>query len=144
MHRKIPINALLAPAMETELRAELKARADEGAIDVFVRNVRELLMAPPLGQKAVLGVDPGFRTGCKIVCLDRQGTLLHHDVIYPLFSQDSGSQSSAGKAEQKVIDLLKKYNIEAIALGNGTASRETEAFCVASITKEPVCQTCRW
>ncbi|MBA3993057.1 MAG: RNA-binding transcriptional accessory protein [Cyanobacteria bacterium DS2.3.42] len=119
---------LLAPAMETELRAELKARADEGAIDVFVRNVRELLMAPPLGQKAVLGVDPGFRTGCKIVCLDRQGTLLHHDVIYPLFSQDSGSQSSAGKAEQKVIDLLKKYNIEAIALGNGTASRETEAF----------------
>lgn len=119
---------LLAPAMETELRAELKARADEGAIDVFVRNVRELLMAPPLGQKAVLGVDPGFRTGCKIVCLDRQGTLLHHDVIYPLFSSDSGNQSQASKAEQKVLDLLKKYNIEAIALGNGTASRETEAF----------------
>lgn len=119
---------LLAPAMETELRAELKARADEGAIDVFVRNVRELLMAPPLGQRAVLGVDPGFRTGCKIVCLDRQGTLLHHDVIYPLFSSDSGNQSQASKAEQKVLDLLKKYNIEAIALGNGTASRETEAF----------------
>lgn len=122
---------LLAPAMETELRADLKAKADEGAIDVFVRNVRELLMAPPLGQKAVLAVDPGFRTGCKIVCLDRQGTLLHHDLIYPLFSQGSGDSSSSGsasKAEQKVIDLLKKFSIEAIALGNGTASRETEAF----------------
>jgi len=117
---------LLAPAMETELRAELKARADEGAIDVFVRNVRELLMAPPLGQKAVLAVDPGFRTGCKVVCLDRQGTLLHNDVIYPLF--ESGHQSQASKAEQKVLELLKKYDIEAIALGNGTASRETESF----------------
>ncbi|PZM84378.1 MAG: RNA-binding transcriptional accessory protein [Candidatus Melainabacteria bacterium] len=117
---------LLAPAMETELRAELKGRADEGAIDVFVRNVRELLMAPPLGQKAVLAVDPGFRTGCKIVCLDRQGALLHHDVIYPLF--EGNNQSQASKAEQKVIELLKKYSIEAIALGNGTASRETESF----------------
>jgi uncharacterized protein len=119
---------LLAPAMETELRAELKTRADEGAIEVFVRNARELLMAPPLGQKAVLGVDPGFRTGCKVVCLDRQGALLHHDVIYPLFSQGGGSDGSASKAEQKVIELLKKYDVEAIALGNGTASRETEAF----------------
>lgn len=119
---------LLSSAMETELRAELKAKADEGAIDVFVRNVRELLMAPPLGQKSVLAVDPGFRTGCKIVCLDRQGKLLHHDVIYPLFSQDSGNPGSASKAEQKVLDLLKKYEIEAIALGNGTASRETESF----------------
>ncbi len=119
---------LLAPAMETELRAELKARADEGAIEVFVRNVRELLMAPPLGQKAVLAVDPGFRTGCKIVCLDLQGTLLHHDVIYPLFSQGSGNEQAASKAEQKVVELLKKHNIEAIAVGNGTASRETETF----------------
>lgn len=119
---------LLAPAMETELRAELKTRADEGAIEVFVRNARELLMAPPLGQKAVLGVDPGFRTGCKVVCLDRQGALLHHDVIYPLFSQGGGSDGSASKAEQKVVELLKKYDVEAIALGNGTASRETEAF----------------
>lgn len=119
---------LLAPAMETELRAELKARADEGAIEVFVRNARELLMAPPLGQKAVLAVDPGFRTGCKVVCLDRQGALLHHDVIYPLFSQGASSEGSASKAEQKVVELLKKYNIEAIALGNGTASRETETF----------------
>lgn len=117
---------LLAPAMETELRANLKGRADEGAIDVFVRNVRELLMAPPLGQKAVLAVDPGFRTGCKIVCLDRQGALLHHDVLYPLF--EGNNQSQASKAEQKVIELLKKHNIEAIALGNGTASRETESF----------------
>jgi uncharacterized protein len=119
---------LLAPAMETELRAELKTRADEGAIEVFVRNARELLMAPPLGQKAVLAVDPGFRTGCKVVCLDRQGALLHHDVIYPLFSQGASSEGSASKAEQKVVELLKKYNIEAIALGNGTASRETETF----------------
>lgn len=119
---------LLAPAMETELRAELKTRADEGAIEVFVRNARELLMAPPLGQKAVLGVDPGFRTGCKVVCLDRQGALLHHDVIYSLFSQGGGSDGSASKAEQKVVELLKKYDVEAIALGNGTASRETEAF----------------
>lgn len=117
---------LLAPAMETELRAELKARADEGAIDVFVRNVRELLMAPPLGQKAVLAIDPGFRTGCKVVCLDRQGTLLHHDVIYPLFEGNNKAQAS--KAEQKILELLKKYDIEAIALGNGTASRETETF----------------
>lgn len=119
---------LLSSAMETELRADLKSKADEAAIEVFVRNVRELLMAPPLGQKAVLAVDPGFRTGCKITCLDQQGTLLHHDVIYPLFSNESGSSSSASKAEQKVIDLLKKHSIEAIALGNGTASRETEAF----------------
>ncbi len=117
---------LLAPAMETELRAELKAKADEGAIDVFVRNVRELLMAPPLGQKAVLAVDPGFRTGCKVVCLDRQGTLLHNDVIYPLF--EGNNQSQASKAEQKVLELIKKFDIEAIALGNGTASRETESF----------------
>lgn len=119
---------LLSSAMETELRADLKSKADEAAIEVFVRNVRELLMAPPLGQKAVLAVDPGFRTGCKITCLDQQGTLLHHDVIYPLFSSESGNSSSASKAEQKVIDLLKKHSIEAVALGNGTASRETEAF----------------
>lgn len=119
---------LLAPAMEIELRAELKARADEGAIEVFVRNARELLMAPPLGQKAVMGIDPGFRTGCKVVCLDRQGALLHHDVIYPLFSQGGGSDSASSKAEQKVVDLLKRYDVEAIALGNGTASRETESF----------------
>lgn len=119
---------LLAPSMETELRALLKLKADEAAIEVFVRNVRELLMAPPLGQKAVLALDPGFRTGCKLVCLNAQGALLHNDVIYPLFGSESGGNASAAKAEQKVVELCKKFNIEAIALGNGTASRETEAF----------------
>jgi uncharacterized protein len=118
---------LLAPSMETEFRNNLKARADEEAIKVFIPNVRELLMAPPLGQKAVMAVDPGFRTGCKIVCLDRQGALLHHDVIYPLFGNE-GKNSAGKSAEQKVIDCCKKFNIEAIALGNGTASRETDSF----------------
>lgn len=117
---------LLAPSMETELRSSLKERADEEAIQVFVRNVRELLMAPPLGQKNVLGVDPGFRTGCKLVCLDRQGKLLHHDVIYPHTEGSAASQSQ--KSATKVIELCKKFNIEAMALGNGTASRETDAF----------------
>ncbi|HEY9775444.1 MAG TPA: Tex family protein [Planktothrix sp.] len=114
---------LLAPSLETEIRAALKERADEQAIDVFTRNVRELLMSPPLGQKAVLGVDPGFRTGCKVVCLDPQGKLLHNDVIYP-----HTEGSSSNKSATKVVQLCKKYHIEAIALGNGTASRETDAF----------------
>jgi len=117
---------LLAPSMETELRSSLKERADEEAIQVFVRNVRELLMAPPLGQKNVLGVDPGFRTGCKLVCLDRQGKLLHHDVIYP--HTEGGAAAQANKSATKVIELCKKFNIEAMALGNGTAGRETDAF----------------
>jgi uncharacterized protein len=117
---------LLAPSMESELRSSLKERADDEAIQVFVRNVRELLMAPPLGQKNVLGVDPGFRTGCKLVCLDRQGKLLHHDVIYPHTEGSAAAQSQ--KSASKVIELCKKFNIEAMALGNGTASRETDAF----------------
>lgn len=117
---------LLAPSMESELRAALKERADEEAIQVFVRNARELLMAPPLGQKNVLGVDPGFRTGCKLVCLDRQGKLIHNDVIYPHTEGAAAAQSK--KSDQKIVDLCKKFNIEAIALGNGTAGRETDAF----------------
>ncbi|HEY9787914.1 MAG TPA: Tex family protein [Candidatus Obscuribacterales bacterium] len=118
---------LLGPSMETELRASLKKRAGEEAIHVFAKNVQELLMSPPLGQKAVLAIDPGFRTGCKIVCLDRQGKLLHNDVIYP-HREGGGSAASVQKAGEKVVELCKQYQIEAIALGNGTASRETDAF----------------
>jgi len=114
---------LLAPSMETELRAELKQRADSEAIKVFRNNVRELLMAPPLGQKSILAVDPGFRTGCKVVCLDRQGKLLHHDVIYPF-----SGQGSAAQAQKKVEQLVERFGIEAVGVGNGTAGRETESF----------------
>ncbi|MCB9470540.1 MAG: RNA-binding transcriptional accessory protein [Candidatus Obscuribacterales bacterium] len=117
---------LVAPSMETELRQILKERADEEAIKVFVNNLGELLMAPPLGQKAVLALDPGFRTGCKLVCLDRQGELLHHDVIYPLFDgKDGGGRA---RAVEKMLSYCKKYVVEAIAVGNGTASRETKDF----------------
>ena len=109
--------------METELRVALKERADAEAIRVFAENIRQLLLAPPLGGKNVLAVDPGFRTGCKVVCLDCQGKLLHNDLIYPHFSG-----KGIGEAGSKVIELCKKYRIEAIAIGNGTAGRETEAF----------------
>jgi uncharacterized protein len=114
---------LLSLSMETEIRQDSKKRADEEAIRVFAENLRELLLAPPLGQKAVMGVDPGFRTGCKIVCLDRQGKLLHNDVIYP--EQGDFRADEAGK---KVLAYCARFNIEAIAIGNGAASRETESF----------------
>lgn len=114
---------LLAPSMETEFRAELKRRADEEAIRVFGTNLRELLLAPPLGQKNILALDPGFRTGCKVVCLDKQGKLIHNDTIYP----HTGDQKSR-EAAAKLIDLCKRFDIEVIAIGNGTASRETESF----------------
>ena len=115
---------LLGSAIEVELRMESKKRADTEAIRVFAENLRELLLASPLGNKNVLAIDPGFRTGCKIVCLDRQGKLLHNDVIYP-------TASSAGEireAASALLSMIKKYQIEAIAIGNGTASRETETF----------------
>jgi protein Tex len=112
---------LLGPAMETELRLETKKRADQAAIRVFADNLRELLLAPPLGRKNMLAIDPGFRTGCKVVCLDRQGQLLHNDVIFPTDGQ-------AAHAGVKVKQLCEKYQIEAIAIGNGTAGRETEQF----------------
>ncbi|MEI6077773.1 MAG: Tex family protein [Verrucomicrobiota bacterium] len=115
---------LLGSAIEVELRMETKKRADTEAIRVFADNLRELLLASPLGSKNVLAIDPGFRTGCKIVCLDRQGKLLHNDVIYP-------TASSAGEireAAAALLSMVKKYQIEAIAIGNGTASRETETF----------------
>jgi protein Tex len=114
---------LLAPAMETEMRLETKKRADETAIKVFADNLRELLLASPLGQKNVLAIDPGFRTGCKCVILDRQGKLLHNDVVYP----DQGAHKTE-EAKEKLSGFVKFFQIEAIAIGNGTAGRETETF----------------
>jgi len=114
---------LLAPAMETEVRVDMKRRADVEAIGVFVENLRELLLAPPLGRRVVLGLDPGFRTGCKLVVLDRQGDLLANDTIYP----HTGGERVA-RAGEIVASLVRKYEVEAVAIGNGTAGRETEAF----------------
>jgi uncharacterized protein len=114
---------LLGPSMENEIRADAKQRADEEAIRVFAANLRELLMAPPLGQKRVMAVDPGFRTGCKVACLDRQGQLLHHVAIYPHGS--SGERDNAGA---EIEHLCREHAIDVIAVGNGTAGRETEAF----------------
>jgi uncharacterized protein len=111
---------LLAPAMETEMRLEAKKRADEAAIKVFADNLRELLLAAPLGQRVVLAIDPGFRTGCKTVILDRQGKLLHNDVVYP--------ERDPAEAKEKLAGFVKFFQVEAIAIGNGTAGRETEAF----------------
>ncbi|OHB76498.1 MAG: hypothetical protein A2Z25_11410 [Planctomycetes bacterium RBG_16_55_9] len=109
--------------METEILAATRERADAEAIRVFAENLRELLLASPLGRKNVLAIDPGFRTGCKIVCLDRQGVLKHSDVIYPHHGQKALAPEAA-----KVASLCERYDIEAIAIGNGTAGRETEAF----------------
>lgn len=113
---------LLSLSMETEMRLVTKKHADEEAIRVFAENLRQLLLAPPLGQKSVLAIDPGFRTGCKVVCLDRQGKLLHNDTIFIL------SEGGTAKASDKITDLCARFDIEAIAIGNGTAGRETEAF----------------
>ncbi len=114
---------LLSLSMETEIRLASKKKADEAAITVFATNLRELLMASPLGQKTTLALDPGFRTGCKLVVLDPQGKLLHHDVVYP----DQGQHKTA-EAEHKIRTLVQQHHVEAIAIGNGTASRETESF----------------
>jgi len=114
---------LLAPAMETEMRLESKKHADVTAIKVFADNLRELLLASPLGGKAMLAIDPGFRTGCKVVILDRQGKLLHNDVVYP----DQGATRTA-EAKEKLSGFVKFFQIEAVAIGNGTAGRETELF----------------
>ena len=115
---------LLGSAIEVELRMETKKRADVEAIRVFAENLRELLLASALGRKNVLAIDPGFRTGCKVVCLDRQGKLLHHDVVYPTAS----SVAEMREAADALLSMIRKYEIEAIAIGNGTAGRETEAF----------------
>lgn len=114
---------LLAPGIETEFMQNSKRQADQEAIRIFVRNLEQLLMSAPLGQKRVLALDPGFRTGCKLVILDREGNLLHHDVIYP-----HPPKSQFVDAMNKVESLIRKYAIEAISIGNGTASRETEEF----------------
>jgi len=115
---------LLMPSMETEARLFAKKRADETAISVFGENLRELLLASPLGEKRLLAIDPGFRTGCKTVVLDRSGKLLHHTVLHAT----AGSNTQLYEAAVEVTTLIKKYDIEAIAIGNGTASRETESF----------------
>lgn len=114
---------LLKPAIETEFANLSKEKADEEAINVFTENLRQLLLSAPLGQKRVMGVDPGFRTGCKVVCIDEQGNLLHHEAIFPHPPVNKPQQ-----AAQQVEKMVKRFNIEAIAIGNGTASRETTAF----------------
>ncbi len=115
---------LLGSTIEGEVRLEAKKKADAEAIRVFAENLRELLLSPPLGQKNVLAIDPGYRTGCKVACLDRQGKLLHHDVIFPT----AGSERQVREAGDAVVRLAAAFQIEAIAIGNGTASRETEQF----------------
>lgn len=114
---------LLRPSIETEISSIAKEKADGKAISTFAENLRQLLLAPPLGHKRVLGVDPGYRTGCKLVCLDEQGNLLHNDVMYPC-----PPQCDVKGASRKVSNLVEVYKIDAIAVGNGTASRETERF----------------
>ena len=114
---------LLQPSMENEIKAAAKEKADQYAIRVFTDNLKQLLMMPPLGQKNVLAIDPGFRTGCKIVCLDKQGNLLHNETIYP-----HPPENQVRQAEKKILSLVDAYKIEAIAIGNGTAGRETERF----------------
>lgn len=114
---------LLAPSIESEFFADSKEKADEEAIRIFARNLEQLLMAAPLGQKRILAIDPGFRTGCKVVCLDAEGNLLHNEAIFP-----HPPVSKKEEAARKIISLVKQYKIEAISIGNGTASRETESF----------------
>lgn len=114
---------LLLPSIGTEFRQMAKEKADEEAIRVFAENLRQLLMAPPLGQKRVLAIDPGYRTGCKVVCIDAQGNLLHNETIYP-----HPPQNETGRSAKKIDTLVSQFKIEAIAIGNGTAGRETEKF----------------
>ena len=114
---------LLKPAIETEFAALSKEKADEEAIRVFAENLRQLLLGAPLGQKRVMGIDPGFRTGCKVVCLDAQGNLLHHEAIFPHPPINKRMESA-----MSIQKLIQKYQIEAISIGNGTASRETDTF----------------
>ena len=114
---------LLKPSIETEFAAQSKEKADDEAIRVFAGNLRQLLLAPPLGRKRVMGIDPGFRTGCKVVCLDEQGNLLHNENIYP-----HPPVSKAKEASGRIQQMIETYRIDAIAIGNGTAGRETEDF----------------
>ena len=114
---------LVKPSIETEVSAMSKEKADDVAISMFADNLRQLLFAPPLGHKRVMGIDPGYRTGCKVVCLDAQGNLLHNDVIYPCAPTNDFKGSA-----RKINYLVEAYKVDAIAVGNGTASRETEKF----------------
>jgi uncharacterized protein len=114
---------LLSRSMETEIRLATKQQAEKHAIDVFAQNLRQLLLSPPLGARRIMGIDPGFRTGCKVVCLDRQGKLLHNTTIYPHMDEKRNAH-----AAETVIHLERQYEIEAVAIGNGTAGRETQAF----------------
>ena len=124
---------LLKPSIESEFAKSSKLKADEEAIRVFADNLRQLLLAPPLGQKRVLGIDPGYRTGCKVVCLDAQGNLLHNETNYP-----HPPKNERKKAEIKIQHLVEAYNIDAISIGNGTASRETEEFITNIRYTKPV------
>ena len=124
---------LLKPSIELEFAKSSKQKADEEAIRVFADNLRQLLLSPPLGQKRVLGIDPGYRTGCKVVCLDAQGNLLHNETIYP-----HPPKNERKKAEIKIQHLVEAYNIDAISIGNGTASRETEEFITNIRYTKPV------
>jgi uncharacterized protein len=124
---------LLSRSMETETRLHAKERAETEAIKVFANNLRQLLLAPPLGAKRVMGIDPGFRTGCKLVCLDPQGKLLHYDTVYPHMSEKKALAET-----EKIKSLCEKFEIEVIAVGNGTAGRETEAFVKTVPFSKPV------
>ena len=123
---------LLCPSIENEFAAASKERADDEAIRVFAENLRQLLLGAPLGQKRVMGIDPGFRTGCKVVCLDEQGTLLHHEAIFPHPPVRKPAEAAAA-----IADMIRRHRIEAIAIGNGTASRETKRF-VETVIGEPI------
>ena len=124
---------LLEPAISNETLQEAKAKADSKAIDVFSENLRQLLLAPPLGEKRILAIDPGYRTGCKVVCLDEKGDLLHNETIYP-----HAPQNDTAMAMKKIRSMVNAYNIEAISIGNGTASRETEFFIKKIAFDKPV------
>jgi uncharacterized protein len=126
---------LLSRSMETEIRLATKQQAEAHAIEVFARNLRQLLLAPPLGSKRVMGIDPGFRTGCKVVCLDRQGRLLQHETVYPHMNAKRDAE-----AADTIVRLQRQFKVEAVAVGNGTAGRETEAFVrnLDAIEKIPV------
>lgn len=124
---------LFSRSMETETRVHVKQKADAKAIKVFAENLRQLLLSPPLGAKRVMGIDPGYRTGCKVVCLDRQGKLLHYDTIFPHMSE-----KKALAEKEKTQSLCKTYTVEAIAVGNGTAGRETDAFVKTIPFSKPV------
>ena len=124
---------LLLPSIETEFMNQSKEKADEEAIRVFAENLRQLLLSAPLGQKRVMGIDPGFRTGCKVVCLDAQGTLLHHEAIFPHPPINHRMQASI-----HVQQMINEYQVEAIAIGNGTASRETKEFVEDAISNWPL------